>query len=176
MDKAEIDPFIAAFVESTFKGMQELVHKGEEVCPQVILFADEAGSQAIIPLIGVNQYFQSKEVKSLLRPVVKKAWEGISASRRGLKLQAVLMLTDTWVQVLSTDEWHKRVAAGHPSLANKPGMGEALVIQISLADRDINCAWSYVRGKEEVVFADAPKRMVSLNDQSKGVLMGLWPL
>lgn len=176
MDKIEIDSLVSAFVDSTLKGMQKLVRKDEEVAPQVILFAREQEGTAIIPLIGVAEFFQSKEGKRKLRFVVKNAWQSISADKPGLKLIAVLMLSDAWVENVSLEEFAKIMRQGRDSpFAPKPGMSEALMIQVSLADQEIQYEWPYVRGKDGVVFAKEP-RIEKSPDGPKALLMGMWPL
>lgn len=176
MDKTHIDPFVSAFVESTLKGMQDLIRKGDEVCPQVFLFAREGAAPAILPLLGLTELFQSKEGKRRLPGVIKNAWKGISASKPALKLVAVLMLSDAWVEVVSNEQFDRLMRNGRDSpFAPKPEMAESLVIIVYLADQEFQYQWPYVRGREGVVFA-AEATVEKTPDGPKALLMGLWPL
>lgn len=176
MDTIVIDPFVSAFIDSTMKGMQKLVLSGDEVAPQVILFARENGEPAILPILGVGVFFASKEGKRQLRAVVRKAWESISSTKPGLKLSAVLMLSDAWVENVSNEEFEKLVRNGRDTpFAPQPGMAEALMIQASLADKDIQYQWPYVRGDGEIVFAREPAVERS-PDGPRALLMRMWPL
>lgn len=176
MDKIKIDPLVSAFVDSTLKGMQKLVLQGEEVAPQVILFARENEKTTIIPLVGVSVFFESKEGKRRLRGLVKDVWNGISSNQPALKLLAVCMLSDAWVENVSIGEFEKLMRQGRDNeFAPKPSMAEALVIQVSLADGEFQYQWPYVRGKDEIVFAAEPT-IVKSPDGPKALLMGMWPL
>lgn len=176
MVKIDIDPFVSAFVDSALKSMQGLVRKGEEVAPQVILFAWENGAPAILPLIGVGGYFQSKQAKRLLRPMVKKTWGQISADKPFLKLSAVLVLSDAWVENVAIEEGLRMIREGRDTpFAPKPGMAEALMIVVSTLNGEWQYQWPYVRGKDQVVFTAQPTVEKS-PEGPRALLMGLWPL
>jgi len=174
----EIDPFVSSFVDSTIEGMRELIEKGEEVVPQVILFARDAdGNPTILPLIGIGSLFVSKEGKRQIPAIVKKCWQKISSDNAGLSLCAVVMLSDIWVEHVSIPEFeeirkHGRKAEFEP----KPGMAESLLVMVSVADREFQYHWPYVRGQKDIVFTAEP--VVEISPQSSGsVLMNkLWPL
>ncbi len=173
----EIDPFVKAFVDSTFKQMQKYVRTREEVAPQVFLFGREKdGGSAIIPLIGVSEFFRSKEEKYKLRPLVKKVWQEMSSSKPWLKLMAVVVLSDAWAGEISLEEWDKMGRDVNRALGPEPGRAEALMIMVSLCDGDVWYQWPYIRGKGDVVFTMEPRVFESKNGEAKGVLMGLWPL
>jgi hypothetical protein len=82
-DKNKIDPFVSAFVDSTFVGMQALIRSGQEIAPQIIMFGRNGVRPAIMPLMGVGAFFVSKEGKRKLPAVVKKAWKAIHLTSRG---------------------------------------------------------------------------------------------
>lgn len=174
----EIDPFVSAFVDSTIKGMRELVEKGEEVLPQVILFArNPDGAAAIFPLIGVGLFFQSKEGKRQLPGIVKKTWEKASSDHVELQLCAVVMVSDMWVESVSIPEFEELRKHGRKTeFEPKPGMGECLLVMVSVADKEFQYHWPYVRGDENVIFTDEP--VVRISPQLSGsILMNkLWPL
>lgn len=177
MGKIDIDPLVSAFVDNTLKGMQDLVRKGEEVCPQIILFGREGDASAIIPLVGIGQYFESKEKKRQLRSLVKNVWKQISSSKPEVKLTAVVTLSDAWVEYVSRPEFEKITQNGRDKpFVEKPGMAEALMIIVSVADGELQYQWDYVRAEEGVVFAAEPEVAESPSNGPKGMAMGLWPL
>lgn len=112
----EIDPFVSSSIDTLLKGMQGLLQRGEEVVPQIFLFAHQDGGYAICPLIGVE------------KPV-------------GEELERML-----------------RTGQRDAPFTPKPGMDEALVVQISLADGDWTYQWPYVRGEKEIVFTAEPQK------------------
>lgn len=176
-NKEDLDPFVSAFVDSTLKGMQASVRKNEEICPQIILFAQKNEGRVIIPLIGVEKFFTSMEGKRHLRSVVRKSWNEILSSKPGLKLIAVVLVSDAWVEVHPLEEGLEIIRSGrYVPLSEKPGMAEAVIIQVGLADRDIIFQWPYVRSEESVVFAAEPRKMESPIGEVKALFGGMWPL
>lgn len=175
IDKIDIDPLVSSFVDSFLKTAQGLVQKGEEVVPQVMLVARENENPVIIPLVGASVFFESKDGKIKLKGVVKNAWKGISSDKPALKLIAVLVLSDVWIERIATAEWEKMGRKRKMPFAPKPGMAEALMIVASLSDGDVLYQWPYVRGEQEVVFTAEPS--VDKNwPGAEGLLVGMWPL
>lgn len=176
MEKTDIDPLGQSVVDTFMKTMQGAIRGGEEAMPQIILIGREVDDPVIIPVLGFEALFGSKEGKRQIRPIIKKIWQNFSAQHSRCKLLAVIVFSDSWVEETSTAEWEKmgRKRDGS-SLADKPGMGEAIIAQCSLADRDITYSWPYVRGEKEIVFAPAPTIMEGPSN-SRALLMGLWPL
>lgn len=156
--------------------MKQQIRDGEEIMPQVFLFGRDNGETAMFPLVGVEAFFASKDSKRLLRPVVKKIWEKVKIDKPNCELVAVFLLSDTWVETVATEEWEKMGRQRSAPFEPKPGMAEALLVQVSLSDSDVCYQWPYVRGENDVVFTAKPRNMRSLNDGTKALLMGLWPL
>jgi hypothetical protein len=175
MDKIDIDPFIQGVVDNSFKVSKDLVRKGEAVSPQVFLLAREHGSHAVLPLIGVEQFFESKEMKRFLRPMIKNVWAKIALEKPWLVLTAVVMISDAWVESIPILEWEKMGRKRKAPFVEKPGMAEALLVQVSLKDKEIAYQWPYVRGEREVVFMGESMAMM-YTEGPKALLMGLWPL
>lgn len=175
MDKIDIDPLVSCCVDSFLKTAQSLVREGEEVVPQVMLVARENGNPVMIPLVGVVEFFRSKEGKIKLKGVVKNVWKGISSDKPALKLIAVLVLSDTFIESMPLAEWKKMGEKRKTPFAPKPGMAEALMIVASLSDGDVLYQWPYVRGEQEVVFTVEPS-VVKNPPGAGGLCFGLWPL
>jgi hypothetical protein len=166
MDKPDIDPFIAGVVDNSFKVSKDLVRQGKEVCPQIFLLGREQGGHAVLPLVGVERF---------LRPMIKSVWAKIALEKPMLTLKAVVMISDAWVESMPTEEWEKMGRKRSAPFAHKPGMAEALLVQVSLKDKEIAYQWPYVRGDGEVVFMGEPKAM-TYTEGPRALLMGLWPL
>lgn len=167
MDKIDIDPFVQGVVDNSFKVSKDLLRKGQEVLPQIFLLAREHGDRAVLPLVGITEFFQSKEMKRFVRPMVKSVWHKIALEKPLMVLTAVVMISDAWVESMATEEWEK--------MGRKPGMAEALIVQVSLKDKEIAYQWPYVRGDREVVFIAEPTTM-TYTEGPRALLMGLWPL
>jgi hypothetical protein len=175
MEKTDIDPFIRGVVDNSFEVSKDLVRKGEEVCPQIFLLAREHGGHAVLPLIGIEQFFESKELKKFLRPMIKNVWAKIALEKPWLVLTAVVMISDAWVESVAIQEWEKMGRKRKAPFEAKPGMAEALLVQVSLKDKEIAYQWPYVRGDGEVVFIAEPITM-TYTEGPRALLMGLWPL
>lgn len=176
MEKTDIDPFVSSFVDTILNTMKGTILGGEEVAPAIFLLGREGENPSIIPLLGLENLFMSKEGKRELRGIIKKVWEKFSGEHRGVKLVAVVIFSDSWVESIPIEEWEEmgRKRDGS-SLADKPGMGEAIVAQCSLVDYDVTFSLHYVRGEKDIVFASQVKTMRSPSN-SRAFLMGLWPL
>jgi hypothetical protein len=173
----QVDPWVTSSMDNILQGMQALVQNGKEVVPQIILLAYENGARAIVPLVGVAHFFESKESQRQLHAIVKKSWQQISAQRPALRLVAVLLLSDAWVEEVSDKEFETIMRQGRQvPFAPKPGMAEALIVQVSLAEVEVVQEWCYVRGDKEVVFADKPRNSLNSESGPMALLMGMWPL
>lgn len=180
MEKTEIDAFVSAVVDSTMRTMKRLIEGHTEPVPQIWFLADERGGCAILPVIGLEELFGSIEGKRLIRSAVKSVWAKMSREKPMLKLVAVLLVMDTWVENLPIAEYERQVKAGtRRLLSDRPvGMGEAVVAQVSLLAEEAQHIWNYVRGQDGIVFAPEAKIEVTKSDPDTkgGRLMGLWPL
>lgn len=171
-----LDPFVTHFIDSSFQTMQTVIRSGDEVVPQVLLFARGNGEKALFPLIGIERYFQSKESKRLIRLIVQKAWNESSYSKPHLGLVAVFMLSDVWVEKPPLDEVLDMIRNGRKTpFTPKPGMEETLLIQVSLADREMQCHWPYFRADDGIFFAPKPTIELIPDDSPTALLMRLWP-
>lgn len=175
MDKIDIDPFVQGVVDNSFKVSKDLLRKGQEVLPQIFLLAREHGDRAVLPLMGITEFFQSKEMKRFVRPMVKSVWHKIALEKPWMVLTAVVMISDAWVESMATEEWEKMGRKRKAPFESKPGMAEALLVQVSLKDKEIAYQWPYVRGDREVVFIAEPTTM-TYTEGPRALLMGLWPL
>lgn len=173
--KMEMDSWVSAIIDSSLQTAKNFVCSGQEVVPQVFLVAREDGDPAVFPVIGVEKFFDSKESKRKLRPFVKLLWDSI-ALNSAFKLLAVVVVSDAWVEYVSVPEFEKIMERGRDRpFSPKPGMAEALVVQVSLAEAELQYKWPYVRGEKEVVFAAEPS-IEKAPDGPKALVMGLWPL
>lgn len=173
----EIDAFVSGAALHSLEVAKGLVLAGDEVLPQVMFLAKNNGTSAVYPLVNVQIFFESKESKSRMRPFLKECWKKISYGKIGLKLLAVMVVNDMWVEETSFEEGMKMFREGRSTpFQVKPGMAEAIGVQLSLAEGDINYQWEYVRGENEIVFAASP----TVSEWPKGaplaMMMGLWPL
>lgn len=171
----EIDPFVLSCVNTLLGTMKGTVLKGEEIVPQVMMFGRENGVPAISPVLGIAEFFLSKEGKAKLKPVIKETWRRISADKPGLSLLAVMVLSDAWVETVSIEEWEKMGRKRSAPFSEKPGMAEALLVQVSLAKGDITYQWPYVRGGKEIVFAPESTSMERPRGSSS-LVADLWPI
>lgn len=178
MEKIEIDAMVSSFADSILETMKGIVCSGTDVEPQIFLLGEESGDSAVIPLVGVSRFFESKESKRAIRPLIKGVWQQFSGAHKRVKLIAVLVFSDAWVEALPVEDGLKILRGGRrQEFQPKPGMGEALLVQVSLADSDIGYQWPYVRGEgKKVVFASERIEMKSEKDAPRALLMGLWPL
>lgn len=171
MDKIKIGRIVQGFLEQTFQTASEFVMKGIEVQPQIFLLADEKDHLDVIQLVGIGALFQSEELYVQLLPVIKRSWKEISSSKPELELLAVLMLSDTWMESVS-NAWEGRT---DQSLADKPGVMEALAIRVSMESESRSFNWPYVRGKQGAVFAPNFNILIG-NYICDELSVNLWPL
>jgi hypothetical protein len=171
----EIDPFVVSCVNSFLGTMQGTVRSGVEVVPQVIMFGRENGAPAILPIVGISEFFESKQGKAKLKPLIKETWRQISADKPGLSLVAVIVLSDARTRTVSKKEWEKMGRKTNDQFFEKPGVSETLIVQVSLADGDIAYQWPYVRSGKEIVFAPASTRLERPRGSSS-LVADLWPL
>lgn len=171
----EIDPFVLSCVHTLLGTMKGTVEEGEEIVPQVILFARENEAPAILPVLGISEFFKSKQGKAQLKPLIKATWAKIMAGKPSLTLIAVIVLSDAWVEVIPIEEWEKMGRKRSAPFEEKPGMAEALLVQVSLADGDVTYQWPYVRGEKEIVFAPESSSMERPRGSSS-LVADLWPI
>lgn len=174
------DTALTTMVDSFFKSMKETISKGEEVEPNIWFFGREHGQPVLMPVVGISIFFQSKEAKRHLPPFIKQLWTRIAADKKFCNLVAVVMLSDAWTETHQLEEGLELIRSGrYVPLTDKPGMSEALLVQVSMADGERSTYWPYVRGGavgKEVVFAREPIVLDTLRDSEKGMLQDLWPL
>ncbi len=170
--KLVLGPAVTSFVDITFQSLQEQIRRGEEICPQVFFFGRQDGEIVVVPVAGLQELWQSRESKRLLKPLVKSIWSKFISDKPTVQLSAVVVFSDSWVAKIGIEEWEK---LGRPLVGQIPERSEALVFQISLADGDITIQWAYSRVGKEIIFAEAPIRLEGGKDEEKGNLAGLWP-
>lgn len=171
------DSHLSAFIEQSLQSSKDTISCGKELLPQVFFFARERGAPALFPVFGMDNLFQSIEGKRKLRPFVKAVWAQAAAGKPYMELIAVLLLMDTWIEDVTPQEFEDMKRNGRRlPFSPKPGMAEAVFVQISMADREIHYKWPYVRGDEGVVFASKPKINDVPPSAPKAMVMGLWPL
>lgn len=170
----EIDSFVLSCVHTLLGTMKGTVLSGEGIEPQVMMFGRENGAPAICPMLGVSEFFHSKKGKSLLKPIIKATWTKISGDRPGLQLLAVIVLSDARVQTVLTKEFES-MGRDLKALFEKPGVTEALVVQVSLAEGDISYLWPYVRSGKDIVFAPESTTMERPRGSSS-LVADLWPI
>lgn len=179
MEKAEIDPFVARMVSSTMNTMRGIIEGGEEARPMIFCLAKEGDGPAVFPILGLTELFCSPEGKRGLKPVMKMMWAKIAMDKPSVKLVAVLMLSDIWVEKVSKEEGAKILRDGRAEpFRPKPGMGEEVYAQVSFADAEFQYHWPYVRSEGGVVFTPEAAIVVVKSDPNiQGTrLMGMWPL
>lgn len=142
MEKTETEKRVEGYVETMFGTARGLVENGHEVYPQLFLFAMEGEDIAVLPIVNAAELFDSYEKKRLLPYIIKRVWEQMSATKPKLRLEAVVLSSDAWVEEPTSEEWKKMKKEGRISpFKAKPGMAEALVIQVSTSDRNLIFEW-----------------------------------
>ena len=172
----EIDSTVKGLVDVGFGTMKDILLKGEEVLPLITYYALENGHPAIFPVAGLVELFSSDEVKRKLPGAIKTLWNRITSSKSGLKLVAVLMASDSWIENVSDEEAEKLVKEGRKvPFTPKPGEQEALVIQVTLEDQNLLFQLPYVKGGGEIVFKEVIEKTESFAHRGAR-LSRLWPL
>jgi hypothetical protein len=179
MKKIDIDPFVSHIVRSSMQTMKGFVEQGIEPVPQIWFLATEGDGHAVLPVLGFENLFGSVEGKRKIRPMLKTVWPKIASGKPNLKLVAVLMLSDVWVEHPPIEEFERIRKQGRATpFAPKPRMEEAVFAQVSFATEEIHYEWPYVRSDDGIVFA--PESNIEMNvaptDASGSRMMGLWPL
>jgi len=169
----EIDSTVKGLMDVGFAHMKEILLKGDEVLPLLIYYALENGHDAIFPVGGLAT---SGEWKRQLPGIIKALWNRITFSKPGLKLVAVLMQSDAWVENASVEEVEKMMKEGRKvPFTPKTGEQEALVIQVSLEDQNLLYQLPYVKGGGEIVFKEVIEKTESFAHRGAR-LSRLWPL
>lgn len=172
------DEWLLSLIEFTFEKMKESVLKGEPVEPEIVFYAREGEKNCLCPVIGISNMFGSNDGKSRLRAALKMIWQQMSGAHPHLKLAAIVLGMDTWVETMpisESEEYLKTYRTGQ--LAGKPGMGEALTVQVSLADQEVVYQLEYVRDEKEIVFdTEVITLLNDPADKEKARLAFLWPL
>lgn len=171
----EIDPFVLSCVNSLLATMRGTIEAAVEVVPQVILFARENGAPAILPIVGISEFFESKQGKAKLKPLIKETWRQISADKPGLSLVAVIVLSDARIRTVSKEEREKMGRKTNAEFYEKAGASETLVVQVCLSEGDVLYHWLYVRAGKEIVFSPESTRMERPRGSSS-LVADLWPI
>lgn len=169
----KLTPLLLHFVETGFKVAESQIREGKEVIPQLTLLAQDQDGTVIVPVMITAGDLGPKNGSRFAKMLVRYAWEKILSERPLLKLLAISVMADTWIEIVSTLEYEKQVADGSfvpPS--QKPGSTEVIFVQLTLPDGDRLYELPYVRAGKEVVFSDKPKE----RENPKAIYMGLWPL
>jgi hypothetical protein len=172
MAQTDVDPFISSWVDHIFQSMQDDVRTGKDVEPELTFLGNHNGGNALIPVLGMAPLFASKDGKAKVRATVKKIWSNFSGAQPQLTLLAVVMGSDAWYERPSLEEAEK--IEKHGRVGPFPHKDEALIVQVSLADVEIQYIVPYKREGNEVVFLDRVATFTE--DPGNSLLMGLWPL
>jgi hypothetical protein len=175
----DVDPFIMSFVNSSFKTMESFVREGTEIIPQIFFFARDKRDNGwgLMPVMGLEYLFQGDFPLNEMRGVFKKVWLQAVADKPFLSLVAVSVAADSYVEDVSDEEFERMLGKDmRGSFKDRPGVMEALFIQLSMADREFHFHWPYVKAGDDVVFCEKRSRSGAAATSDGTVFQGAWPL
>ncbi len=175
----DVDHFIMSFVNSSFGTMANFVREGTEIIPQIWFFARDKRDNgwALLPVVGLSHLFQGDTPLNDFRAVFKKVWLQAVSDKPFLTLAAVCVSADSYVQDVSDEEFQKMLGKDmRGDFQHRPGVMDALFIQLSFADRELHFHWPYVKGGKEVVFSEKRSRTGAAATSDGSLFQGLWPL
>lgn len=141
MEKTEIDPFIKNVVASLFDTAQGSIKKREEVAPMIMLVGLEEKEYALIPLVEVESFFQSKEGRRKIGPLIKVVWTKFAHEHPAVSLVAVLVVSDAWVKTIPIEEYEKLPPEVRKTLRANEKSPEALMVRLEMSGRQITYQW-----------------------------------
>lgn len=173
MDKPATDSIVSGLIDTNFKIGREQLEEGKDLIPQITLLAEGHDGCTVAPIIVADDTFESPAKHYRLPILVKSIWKQMLSKDPTLKLQAMVVLLDMWIEDISLAEFQKLKESGKwkpPS--QKPGSTEVLLIQCVVGDQEDVYIWPYVRAETGVVFASAYGKQSRI----KPLFKGLWPL
>lgn len=169
----ELSPLLEHFVQTGFTVAESQLQEGNEVLPQVTLLAQDDEGSVFAPILSTEDIFGSRGGKRILPTLIQGIWAQLLAERPHLKLLAITVMADTWIEETTTTEVGKKILESRfTSPSQKPGSQEAIIVQLTLEDSVKVFKWPYVRVGEEVLFSGQPEE----TKKSGVVFPGLWPL
>lgn len=171
----ELNPLLQHFVDVGFRVAEDQFKEGKDVCPQITLLAEHEDEDGltVVPIISTADILGRKDSTRVVPGLVRMAWEGVLKERPQLKLLAITVMADTWIETRPLAEVKAELAAGgvrRPS--QRVGSTEAIIVQLTIGEEDCLFQWPYVKSGNEVVFSGKPEK----NEEMGGFIRGLWPL
>jgi len=169
MKKIELSPVLKQFVQVGFDVANSQFKERKEVLPQTTLLAENEEGTVIVPILcamGLSD-------KSILTTMIQGIWGKLLGEHPSLRLIAISVLVDTWIEKVPAGEVIKRVVEGSfvpPS--QKPESVETILVQLTLPGEVLMFQWPYVRVGETVMFVGEPEE----NKEMTAVFPGLWPV
>lgn len=173
MEKTDIDPLLLHLIDTNFSIGKEQLEEGKNLVPQITLLGEGDDGVIIVPIIVADDTFESRAKHYRLPILVKSIWKQRVSEDPTLKLTAIAVLADMWMESISIEEFQKLKAAGKwkpPS--QKPNSTEVLLVQTIVGDQEDVYIWPYVRAESGIVFATEWGK----ESKIKSLFKGLWPL